>query len=246
MTLLTGLIVLTACDDRKLGPGKAAAVSLDSIASPSIVVGDSLRDTLGAVRPMWATAYDDDGNPISGFTLKFRALDAGITLDSLTGVAVGDSIRNIPLRVLVDAAGLQTPATSLFVVQRPDVLGSAKARDTLFYSVIDTATVYKPLTALLTHTVSGSSATGVQAYIVSFKQLYPSDTALARPVDEAGAPSLIDTTSSDGIASRLIRVRPARFTSVVDSVVLEASARYRGALVAGSPVRLVLEIRPNP
>jgi len=90
----------------------------------------------------------------------------------------------------------------------------------------------------------GAAATGVRAWIVTFVIVHPADTLLAVLVSEAGTVSRSDTTATDGLAGRRIRLRAERLVSPQDSVVVLASARYRGLHVRGSPARLVVHLRP--
>jgi hypothetical protein len=74
-----------------------------------------------------------------------------------------------------------------------------------------------------------------------------SNPQLAQLVNDAKQPSSVDTTDASGIAGRAIRLHPLFLssTSPTDSIIVNASARYRGALVSGSPVRLVLRVKPR-
>jgi AAA+ superfamily predicted ATPase len=70
-------------------------------------------------------------------------------------------------------------------------------------------------------------------------------------VDEQLRASVVDTTTAEGNAARRVRVRPVGFpvaqgnARVTDTVIVEATARYRGQLVRGAPVRvLVPVVRP--
>lgn len=245
--VLGGACWVTACEAPKVGPGNAAAVSLDSIAAPSIVAGDSLRDTLGFARPLHATAYDDAGDPISGFPVRYYALDAGITVDSLTGFAVGDSVRSTPIRIITDAGGLQTTPVALYVVPAPTavVKGTGTVDDTLKYSLRDSSAVSSvPLSVKVLNVASGDT-TPVNAYLVSFSITYPTDTALVHLVNDNGNVSRVDTTDASGVAGRRVRLRPLLLTQANDSVVVQASVLYHGVSVPGSPYRLVLRVVPS-
>jgi len=239
------VIAAAACADVSVAPGHAAAVALDSVMAPSVVAGDSLRDTLGIARPMYGTAYDGSGHIITGFPLRFRALDSGIVIDSTTGYIVGDTARSTPIRLLIDAVGLQTPIVQLYVVPRPDTLSAVTGDTSITYSVTDTSAVFSPeLQVLLQHDSAGTLSP-VQAYVVSYAITYPADTTVAQLVNRSGRTSFVDTTGSNGVAGRSIRIRPLHLSATTDSVVVLASAKYRGALVAGSPIRLVLHVAPN-
>jgi hypothetical protein len=67
---------------------------------------------------------------------------------------------------------------------------------------------------------------------------------LARLVNDAGVSSKLDTTDATGDASRKIKLNPARLTAVNDSIIVNATVRYKGQ-IRGSPVRLVLKVKPG-
>jgi hypothetical protein len=54
----------------------------------------------------------------------------------------------------------------------------------------------------------------------------------------------MDTTIVGGIASRVLRVRSTLLPTLVESVTVVASVRYRGAPLPGSPVTYVIQLRP--
>jgi hypothetical protein len=96
----------------------------------------------------------------------------------------------------------------------------------------------------LTHGVAPND-TAVKSYIVSFAIVAQSNPQLGELVNDAGNASVVDTTDASGIAGRRIRVRLLFLTSApVDSIVVNATAKYRGVQVNGSPVRLVLLLKP--
>ena len=135
----------------------------------------------------------------------------------------------------------------LDVTLRPDAIVGQNARDSVAYSLLDTTKNVSPaLSVKLSHgTAPNDSA--VKSYIVSFTIVSQSDPQLAELVNDSRTRSAVDTTDPNGIAGRLVRVHP-QFLSPdvqVDSVVINASARYRGVLVSGSPVRLVLLLKPR-
>ena len=91
------------------------------------------------------------------------------------------------------------------------------------------------------HSLTADSV--VKSYVVGFAVVSPADTLLATLVNESGAASRLDTTDASGIASRRIRLNPARLKALTDSIIVNASVKYRGAHIRGSPVRLVLKVK---
>jgi len=240
---------VVGCNAINTSPHSVASLALDSIPAPSVVAGDTMRDTLGVARPLRATAFNPQGNPLTGVALRYYAADPGVVVDSVSGFVIGDTARATGVRILAQAAGLQTAPINIFVVPSPDTVAAvAPAPDTLTYSLADTTRdLSPPLTVSVLHTAGVASPQPVQAYIVTYAVLYPADTAAVRIVGSDGvrrAP--VDTTASDGTAGRRLRIRPVALTNPKDTVVVLATVRYRGAQLAGSPVRFRLQLAPAP
>jgi hypothetical protein len=248
--LLIAAVVLvagaSACEDLSGNADSVLSIRFDSLASPSVVVGDTLRDTTGAVRTPSVHAFNNEGTEIPSAPVWFLGPDSGVTVDSATGIVVGDSLRSTPARIIATVAGLQA-VQRIDVTLRPDFVVPQNALDSVGYSLIDTTKNLSPaLTVKLSHgTAPNDSA--VKSYIVSFTIVSQSDPKLAELVNDAGTASVVDTTDAGGIAGRSIRLHPQFLASdaQVDSVVVNASARYHGSLVGGSPVRLVLTFKPR-
>jgi hypothetical protein len=91
----------------------------------------------------------------------------------------------------------------------------------------------------------------VRAWIVTFELesggalIAPGDTSGVFLVSESGRPSYADTTDATGRATRRVRVRITPGFTPPDSVIVTVRASHRGAQLAGSPVRLVLPLRPR-
>lgn len=237
-------VIALGCDREALGPEAPVAVALESLPFPAVVAGDSLRDTTGAVVPVRAQVFNYLGEELPDVPLSYLILDRGATIDPATGVVRGDSIRETPVRVVAFLDGLQTQSQLLFIVPPPDSLMTTAGEDTLEYSLVDTtANVSSQLAVKLLS--AGDPPVPVRGWIVSFEITYASSPELADIVGDASRESGIDTTAADGSASRRIRVHPEELTATADSVVLMASARYRGAHVRGSPARLVVHLRPR-
>jgi hypothetical protein len=176
----------------------------------------------------------------------FQSPDSGLAVDSLTGIVVGDSLRSTPARIVATIGTLQA-IQRLDVTLRPDFIAALHDRDSLTYSLIDTTlnvtSEQTMLTTKLSHGVAPNDS-AVKSYIVSFAIVSQSDPRLAELVNGAGTPAVVDTTDANGVAGRRIRLHPLYLTSPVDSIIVNATARYRGIPVSGSPIRLVLIIKP--
>lgn len=241
---VTVSILTLSCDREALGPETPVAVALESLPFPAVVAGDSLRDTTGAVVPVRAQVFNYLGEELPDVPLSYLILDRGATIDSVTGIVRGDSIRETPVRVVAFLDGLQTQSQPLFIVPAPDSLLKTAAEDTLEYSLADT-TVNVSAQLAVQLLSGGGTPVPVRGWIVSFEITSATSPALAVIIGDGTSESNIDTTSADGTASRRVRVRPEELTATADSVVLMATARYRGAHVRGSPTRLVVQLRPR-
>jgi hypothetical protein len=242
---IVGLIAV-ACTDISGSSTSVLSIQFDSLSAPSVVLGDTLRDTTGAVIRPVVHAFNFQGEEIIPAPVFFLSPDSGITVDSATGIVVGDSLRSTPARIVATVGTLQA-IQNVDVTLRPDLVQAVNALDSLQYSLLDTTLNLSPLlTVALTHGVAPNDSS-VKSYIVSFAIVAQSNPQLGELVNDAGKPSVVDTTDASGIAGRKIRLHPLFLSSgtAVDSIVVNATAKYRGTQVNGSPVRLVLLLKPS-
>jgi hypothetical protein len=240
---MSGAILFAACVEIPTGANDILSFEIDPLPSPSVVVGDSLRDTLGVVRGITLRAFNYSGTEVDNPGVTFTAVDRGVKVDSNTGVVTGDSVRS-GARILATVREL-TAITSITVSLKPDTVIGSNDRDSLLYALTDTASTSS---ALAVRVLSYSPAlvdSSVASYLVSFAIVSPGDTALARLVNENGGRSSLDTTDASGVAGRRIRLNITRLTSLTDSVIVQAFVKYRGVNVRGSPARLVLKVKPR-
>lgn len=232
-----------ACADVSGSSTSVLSIQFDSLAAPSVVIGDTLRDTTGAVVRPVVHAFNFKGDEIIPAPVFFLSPDSGVTVDSATGIVVGDSLRLTPARIIATVGILQA-IQNVDVTLRPDLVQAVNALDSLQYSLIDTTLNVSPLLQVrLTHGVAPDDSV-VKSYIVSFAIVAQSAPKLSELVNDAGVASLIDTTDASGMAGRKIRLHPVFLTSQADSIVINATAKYRGVQVNGSPVRFVLLLKP--
>ena len=241
---LAGLAAASSCTEIPTSESAVLSLTFDSLPAPAVVLGDTLRDTTGSAAPVTATVYNFQGNIVSNPPLRFQALDRGIRVDSVAGFVIGDSIRSTPARIAVTVDGLQA-TKPIDVTLRPDTVIAVNQRDSLLYSLVDTTKNFSPALAVRVHHSLTSLDSAVKSYIVSFAIVSPTDTLLSMLLNEGSKASRVDTTDADGQASRRIRLTPARLTALTDSVILNATVKYRGAHVRGSPVRIVLKVKPG-
>lgn len=233
-----------ACTDVTDSSTSVLSIQFDSLAAPSVVLGDTLRDTTGAVVIPVVRAFNFQGEEIASAPVWFQSPDSGVEVDSITGIIVGDSLRSTPARIVATVGTLQA-VQRVDVTLRPDLLAAEHGRDSLSYSLLDTTVNVSPLlTVKLTHGVAPNDS-AVKSYIVSFAIVEQAAPGLGELVNDAGRPSLVDTTDANGVAGRRIRLHPRLLISIEDSIIVNATARYRGLPVPGSFARLVLKFKPR-
>jgi hypothetical protein len=204
-----------------------------------------LRDTTGTVVRPVVHVFNFKGEEVAQAPVYFLSPDSGVTVDSATGIVTADSLRSTPARIVATVGTLQA-VQNVDVTLRPDLLQAVNALDSLQYSLFDTTVNVSPLLQVtLTHGVAPNDS-AVKSWIVSFAIVSQSDPRLGELVNDAGLPSIVDTTDASGMAGRKIRVHPLFLSSSsqVDSIVVNATTKYRGVQVSGSPVRLVLRLKP--
>lgn len=241
---LAALAAFSSCTEIPTSESAVLSLTFDALPAPAVVLGDTLRDTTGRAVAVSATVYNFQGNVVANPPLRFQALDRGIRVDSVTGFVIGDSIRATPARIAVTIAGLQA-TKQVEITLRPDTVIAVNARDSLLYSLLDTTKNVSPALAVRVHHSLTSLDSAVKSYIVSFAIASPPDTLLAVLVDDAGKASRVDTTDATGQASRKVRLTPARLNALTDSIIVNATVKYRGAQLRGSPVRIVLKVKPG-
>jgi hypothetical protein len=239
------LIAALACGDVSGSSTSVLSIQFDSLAAPSVVVGDTLRDTTGKVIVPVVHAFNFKGEEILPAPVRFVSPDSGVVVDSLTGIVVADSLRSTPARIVATVGGLQA-IQKVDVTLRPDSLSAVNGVDSLSYSLLDSTLNVSPmLTVKLTHGVAPNDS-AVKSYIVSFAIVSQSNPQLGQLLDAAGKPSVVAITDATGIAGRAIRLHPLFLNSATtDSIIVSATAKYRGTQVKGSPVRLVLKVKPR-
>lgn len=250
-----------SCVEIGTEPTRAAAIELSPFPSPSIVVGDSLRDVNGNVARISAVVRNVRGEIIEDAPVRFLYADfnrdSALAVDSITGFVQALKVAKGEARIAVRVGSTLQVLRSIIVTTRPDTIGAAESVAALLTTVLpDTGRAISnpnrssPLTVTVRH-FEGTTASPVNAWPVQFQVVDPANptndtTAAAYMVDENGRASTLDTADASGTAARRVRVRAALFPAAgtaQDTIVVQATARYRGALVRGAPVRLLVPVR---
>lgn len=253
--------VISACVEIGTGPNDAAAIELTPFASPSIVIGDSLRDINGALARITAIVRNIRGEEIADAPVRFLyadfARDSALVVDSASGVVYATRAATGEARIAARVGTTLQVLRTLTVTTRPDTMSVAgEIVEELVTSLPDTGRLNDnpnrsaPVGVTVRHRDS-TALTGVNAWLVRFQVVDPANlandtTAAVYLVNEAGRPSTIDTTDAGGSAARRVRVRAALFPAggaERDTVAVEVITSYRGIAVGGAPDTILVPVR---
>jgi hypothetical protein len=254
--LALAVVASATCTKVPTDPKVVFSLAVDSLPSPSVVAGDTLRDTNGIATPLSGRAYNIQNQVLPNIHVQFLSLSPsqlGVTAANFAiGTPSGDSL----VRVLADANGLQSLPFNVPVVLKPTNLMFADSDSISAMSLSLTSPdsdISVPLNVFLIHQPDTAGADSVtRSYIVHYQIVYPasaaggkglpSDTTLPAYLIEAdGQPARTDTTDGNGMGSRQVQFSVAQFApKSKDSIVVTATAAYRDSAVAGSPLRFVI------
>lgn len=240
------LAAALACTEIGTDPTSAVSLSFDALPYPAIVLGDTLRDSLGVARPLSAVAFNADNDTVPGAPIDYLVSDSTLRVTEngfvIADSAVADSAPAVPPRVFARIGGLSL-SLPLVVTPAPAAVAAATAAiDTVRY-------LTSPVSGDVGVRVTYGAARPVRGWVVSFGLEFRgaalTDTTIAYPVGDQGRLSRIDTTAADGLASRRIRIRVVGLPDAQrDSIIVTSRVRYRGQDVSGSPVRQVVRFQP--
>lgn len=246
------LVPAVACIDLSVNPNEITSIELAPSQNPSIIFGDSLRDTSGKAYALVAHVFDAAGEEVTTAEPTF------IATDTLVNIVTGDGATYVvakavagTARLIASIGTLQSVTRQLDVVPPPDtMLRPGVARDTIVFH--DPATTADTTDDLALRVVQ-QNGTGVKSLLVRYSVEHEqvtipvtSDTTQQFSlVDAQGRGSSVDTTDASGNAARRLRYRVPAGAGKLDSVIVTASVRGLGGVaVKGSPVQLVVVLRP--
>lgn len=235
------VVAAVACVDTSSPTGGVASISTLLLPSPSVVKGDTMRDSTGTVAPLRLTAYDGQNQPVSGLQPEFFLIDRGAHLGP-QDILIGDSLSTV--RVVGAVGGLQTVPTPVVVTVAPRKVAASGKIDTMRVRASGDTT--QNLSGPLSVAVTGAGDTAVVGFIVRYRVTHAPAARAGTPptvyiADQSGRPMPNDTTDATGNATkRRAALRISSLGAGLDSIVVEASVSYKGLLVTGSPVRLVI------
>jgi len=251
---LIGAALGVACLDLS-APKGPASISLIQLPAAFVVRGDFMRDSAGTPAPPVINQFNVTGQVIGGQAPQFFILDstpAAAHFDPATSVLFGDHLGVV--NFIGQVGALQTPSVAVPVTVQPTVIDQTTgAKDTIRVPITtDTTQVGS---SLIPVRVAGAGDTTVQGVVVHYviTRTLASNDPLRPAVFIVNAQSKLtttDTTNVNGVANRdtlvVVGRRLADITVAtgqkVDSVIVQASASYKGTPLAGVPVTFVFHI----
>ncbi|MBL0937282.1 MAG: hypothetical protein IBJ03_00195 [Gemmatimonadaceae bacterium] len=238
-----------ACAEIGTAPDQPAAIELDPFASPSIVVGDTLRNFDGVVTPMRAVVRNVAGDPIADAPVRYLYADfnrdSALKVDSATGVVVALKAISSEARLAARIGNSLQVLRALTVTVQPDTIEGAAPTSALNVRIPDTLSNRTGEFRVTLRNLQTTPRQTVNAWVVRYKLITPANptndtTAAAWLVDDNNRRTDVDTTDTGGTARRFVRVRGGQFPATLreDSVVVEVIAQYKGQAVRGGPLRL--------
>ncbi len=244
-------------------PDVPAAIEMTALPSPSVVIGDTLRNINGVVTPVVATVRNLAGDIIADAPVRYLyadfSRDSALDVDSATGLVVAVKAATGSARLAARIGSSLQVLRQLAVVQRPDSVDRVGQSDLAVFTTTlpdtgrNTATsnTSPALTVVVRHIdTTANTAAGVGSWPVRFELVTPANstndtTQSVFLVDDSGRPSVLDTTDNSGVAGRKVRIRAAQFPAagVTDSVIVRAVVTYKGQPLLGAPFRLALPVR---
>lgn len=229
-----------------------AALDFTGIPFPAVVSGDSLRDLLGVAAPLRATAYNGNGKEMPGAPIVYFSLDTGVIVYP-DGYLVATK-RDGTLRLVASVSGLQSQVRTIRVTRLPDsIVAPAAPTVALQYQLPDAASNVSPTLSfgLLSSDTTGGVSPNVAGWLVRWRLLHGGDTLAITDTSSfalwdigASRHSLRDTTGTDGMSARRVRVYANLLPLQPDSVIVIAEVLVGGAHLPGSPLRFVVNITP--
>ena len=256
-------IFAAACFGVEAPPGGIASISQVQPPSPSVVRGDTMRDSAGAAAPLRAFAFAQSGDTIRGLVPRFTALGTALHIANESFV-VGDSVRD-SVRVVADlgstSSPIQTPPLGIPVTVPPVRISTPAADTTRIEWTFDPTSVdslqWSGTTDSLTLTLLGPGDSAVVGFIADYAMTPlaargAAPAAFIAPV-KTRAPRPTDTTDASGVVARSVALNlkqvPADWLSkalaayfspsdvFMDSVYVTVRVRTRGYVLAGSDTR---------
>ena len=232
-------VIAAACSDVPSDPNTPFSIEFNRAASPSVVLGEAMFDSLGNAAPLKARVFNAKGEEIVGATVTYHVVaysnvsatnpafidSVPLTVDAASGIVTGKSApvyATKTARVYAQAGKLQSQTVTITATRHADTLvAGGSVKDSLMLSFLNTDSLLlapsSPFTVRLLHTSGALTAadSAVPAYLVRFRIVQPvnaaTDTSYVMLTNGDRKRSELDTTDASGNASRQVRIRRVNF-----------------------------------
>ena len=211
--------VMAACVDLPSDPDTPFSTAMRARTSRVVALGDTLRDSSGVAAPLRAIAFNLDGDSIAGVTVRYFAAagdSVPVTVDPTTGYVIAKSERGFAGRraiLVANVGSLQTPAETIRVTLRPDVLVPLdKIVDTIKVGGDTTRNDFQVRVRHNRGTGDLASDTVVAGYEVRYSIIAKPPIASASDTSRFHWPSVrrsgtfVATTDTNGVANASLRI----------------------------------------
>ncbi|MBL0170762.1 MAG: hypothetical protein IPP90_08540 [Gemmatimonadaceae bacterium] len=238
------------------------AIELTALPSPSVVIGDTLRNVDGVVAPVKAIVRNLQGDIIADAPVRYLYADyprdSALAVDSSTGIVRALRASTADARLGARIGTSLQILKIIVVTTRPDSADRVgqSALGLFTTTLADTgrsgasANRSPAMTMVVRHIDAPGVTSQVNGWPVRFEVLSPANasndtTKSVYLVDDLGRASVYDTTDASGVAGRKVRIRAAQYPTgaAIDSVIVRATATYKGVALKGSPVRIALPVK---
>ena len=232
-----------ACIDMS-APKGPFAISVLLLPSPSVVVGDIMRDSNGVPAPVNLVAYDAHGAVIAGASSQIFITDsAPVAHLDANRILIGDKLGLVHL--VGQIGSLQTTVVNVPITMAPAQFRNVSSLDTTVsfpFVAGDSAQSTHGTQFSVSLTGAGDSAS--QGFIVRYVLAHaPATAATAKSpavylANGSGKVSTVETTDATGAATHYLYVNSLALAdsalvagTKTDSAVIEASTSYKGMTV---------------
>lgn len=247
-----------SCIELTVDGSELGSIDFVELPSPSIVVGDTLRDGTGAAWALRTRVYLADGSETTDLPVTYVLLDTFAQLEGDYLIARGnlnpDSLPKVQ-RVTASVGSLQSLTRGVSIVLRPDtVFATGVLEDTIEYNVPSTAADTSVGLSVRVVSGSGASQKGVKDWVVTYRLLRPDSTEVPAADTSrtfwlvetgGGRATAVDTTDTGGNAQRRLRFRLRAGQAAIDTMLVQVVARLRTNPLAGSPITYRILVRPK-
>ena len=249
--IATVAVSAAACTEVSTDPNAVAAIQFDNAGYPSVVAGDSLRDSLGILLPLSAIALNNDGDPIEGAEIVYSSPDTVLRMDP-GGVVFARGLNpgGAATRVFATVGSLQSQSVSLLTVSRADTMTAVVEADTTSGQIFDEAAFN-----VRGDTVASTPRAPIPGWLVSFQLRYrgallpAGDSSVAYPMVTAAnrrIPMFVDTTDAQGRAGRQVFLRSPRLPEDTIYLIARTHRRKQGTTPLTAETRLIFRQGGSP